>query len=148
MRLTPKRDVLKKFSRILFCVLIATTLVTTGYSILAVKEVTLYGNEINRWGPSEIPVDEPSYLLGGFGSFYPQKDEHKYLGGLLMTVEIDGESVKLKPWCTGSKDGFSRRWYAQFEAYHFSLGVHTIKTVWYQLHEPTLTIETTFTVIP
>lgn len=147
MTLTPKMD-FKKVSRILFCALLATTLTITVHSILAAKEVTLFGNEINRWGPSDIPVDEPSYLIGGFGSFYPQKDEHKYLGGLLMTVEIDGESVKLKRWFTGSKDGFARQWYAQFEAYHFSPGTHNIKTVWYQLHEPTLTIETTFTVIP
>ncbi len=115
---------------------------------LAVKEVNLEGNEISRWGPSAIPVDEPSYLLGGWSwiDALPDKSEHKYLGGSDMRVWIDGQEIKLHPLHGGKKQNFSRQWYAQFDPHHFGLGEHAIKTVWYQRHEPAGTVDTTFTV--
>jgi len=59
---------------------------------------------------------------------------------------IDGEQVKSKPYFRVVDGVFIREWYAQFEPYSFTVGKHTIKTVWISNHEIAWVREQPFTV--
>jgi hypothetical protein len=147
--------VMNKFRKILGVTLVLFLLVipiTSGK-----RELSLEGNKISRFNPTIIPVDEPSYIMGGWYPnelaeyFYDKLElegrDHEILGGVDLEISIDGERVILHPYHGGRKEGFRRLWYVQFESNEFELGEHTLTTTWFIDNEVFYRLENSFLVI-
>jgi len=113
--------------------------------VIAEAQYPPIGNEIDKLWAKGIPVDEPSWVGGGRERTY-EKSEHNNLGGYKLKFYIDGELVNSKPYFRVIDGVYTRKWYAQFEPYHFTVGTHTIKSVSFTDHEILWVREQPFTV--